>query len=172
MKDNQGFTLIELIVVMLIVGVLSAGSIFGANILGLGSAKSTVDRISTMLNYVQVENMTKSETYYLVIEKSTTDNNYYLSVYRGSNPISSEKLKLTRGEITFQIEGNPTQFLISDVAVEGREWRDKLEVCFSKDTGGVSENTLSETVVQIGVSAAGSSYTIHLVTITGKHYID
>lgn len=171
MKDNQGFTLIELIVVILIIGVLAGGSIFGVSVLGFGSAKSSVERISAMLDYVQVENMTKSSTYYLVIEKGGSD--YYLSVVRGTDTISTEKLKLTRGEITFQVKDDPTQYLVSDVPVEGRDRRDKLEVFFTKDTGGVGENTLiTEKVLQIGVSTSRSDYSIRLVEATGKHYIE
>lgn len=169
MKDNHGFTLIELIVVMIIVGILAGGSLLGANMLGLGSAKSTVNRINAMLDYVQVENMTKNKPYYLVVYEMGGD--YFMQVEAGTQVISTEKLKLVRGEISYQRSGEiDTNYPVSSTAVPPT----KLEVAFEKETGGVGENraTPTEVITQINVTSAGSSYTIHLVTATGKHYID
>ncbi len=171
MNDNQGFTLIELIVVIIIVGVLSAGSVLGANILGLGSARSTVNRINTMLNEVQIENMTKNKSYFLMIYEVNGD--YHLRVEAGAQKISDEKLKLVRGEITYRTKDGST-FLVRENSVEGRNTQQKLEVTFRKDTGGVAENRKPdpEVVTRIDVISAGRSYTIFLVEATGKHYIE
>jgi prepilin-type N-terminal cleavage/methylation domain-containing protein len=170
MKNNQGFTLIELIIVIIIVGVLSAGTVLGADILGFGSARSTVNRINTMLDEVQIENMTKNKSYYLIVYQQNGD--YYLRVEAGTQVISREKLELKRGEITYRESDSSTTYLVSETAVEGRDTMSKVEVSFQKDTGGIKENRGNEIITQIGVSSAGSSYTIYLVEATGKHYIE
>lgn len=172
MKDNRGFTLIEFIVVVLIIAVLSTGTILSANVLGLGSAKSTVERISTLLDYVQVENMTKNKPYFLIIEENS--DKYYARVYKDTEVISSEKLELTRGELSCLIDTGivSTEYLISSTSVAGRDTISRLRICFFKETGGINEYDGSHAVEQITVSAAGSTYSIRLVAATGKHYIE
>lgn len=173
-KNNQGVTLIELIVVMAIAGILAGGSIFGARVLGMGSAKRYVNRINSMLDYVQLENMTKNKTHYLMIREE--NGSYIMEVRAGSQPdsliISSEKLKLVRGEITYQDKNSGKTYLVNSAPVPGRDVSPVLEVCFQKDTGGIAMNTYSEIITRIKVTSSGSSYTIFLVEATGKHYID
>lgn len=172
MKDNRGFTLIEFIVVMLIVAALSTGTILSARMLGLGSAKSTIGRISALLDYVQVENMTKSKPYFLVIEEAS--DKYYAVIYRDTEAISSEKLDLTRGELTCIINEGAvnTEYLVNSSAVTGRNTIPRIKICFGKETGSIIEYDGSHLVKQIAVSAAGSTYRIRLVTATGRHYLE
>ncbi len=174
MKNNQGVTLIELIVVMAIAGILAGGSIVGVRMLGVGSAKRNVNRINSMLDYVQLENMTKSKTHYLVIRED--DGSYIMEVRAGAQEtspiISKEELKLVRGEITYYDKIEEKTYLVSSNPVPGREISPKLEICFQKDTGGIAMNTHNEIITRIGVTSGGSSYSIYLVEATGKHYID
>jgi prepilin-type N-terminal cleavage/methylation domain-containing protein len=165
MRKNQGVTIIELIIVMAIIGIITAGSYFGANMLGLGSAKSTVRRISSMLDAVQLENMTKSKTYYLVL--SEEEGNYYLSVRCGTEGTEREKLKLVRGQMKYTTSDGITRLISGTPEPEVT-----AEICFKKDTGGLALNTKGEMIRRIEVSSAGRSYTIHLVEATGKHYIE
>ncbi|MBH1939788.1 type II secretion system protein [Mobilitalea sibirica] len=170
MKDNRGITLIELLVVMIIIGVLGGASIFGARILGLGTAKSSTGRISAFLDYVQVENMTKNKIYYMIIKKGN-DKDYYLIVETADGTVvRSEKLDLVRGEITFYKKNDPTKYSVKNLTLDGEEVN--LEVSFLKESGGIRENRSHDKVTQIGISSAGRSYSIRLVEVTGRHYID
>ncbi len=174
MKNNQGVTLIELIIVMAIASILAGGSIIGVRLLGVGSAKRNANRIDSMLDFVQLQNMTKSKVHYLII--SEENGTYVMKVRAGAgteDPIlAKEELKLVRGEITYQRKYDGTTYLLSSTPVPGRTISPKLEICFRKDTGGVSMNTQGDIITRIGVTSAGRSYTIHLVEATGKHYID
>ncbi|MDF2538302.1 MAG: hypothetical protein K0S76_1323 [Herbinix sp.] len=178
MKDNRGFTLIELIIIMVIMGIVAVGSVVGYNILNTGSAKSTTVRISTMLDYIQLQNMTKSKTYYLVIYPDSTGK-YFMrvdSVTAGGvteTELQEEPLELRiGGEITTEYSGDVTDYLLHDGLVPGRNVKDKLEICFYKETGAFKPNREGQLVTKIGISASGRSYTLRLVELTGKHYMD
>ncbi len=166
MKDNRGVTLVELLVVMLIIGILSGGAMFGVKCLNTSSAKNTSEHISAMLNAVRIENMSKDKTYYLVIEES--NGNYYYSVEAGDvinrEIISKKKLELRDGEITYRNSGDTTEYLVTSTV--------KMEVCFRKDTGGILANSEGKIISSIGVSASNRAYSIGLVETTGKHYIE
>lgn len=173
MKDNQGFTLIEVIIIIVIVGFISIGSMLGADLFGFGKTKSTVSKIDAMLDYVQIENRTKNEPYEMVITE--TNDRYILSMMRknGTDWVSetSEKLDLRKGEINF-LNKDGSYYLISETDEAGREERSSCNITFSKETGGVQRNELNEIVTDIIVTGDGISYTIHLVEATGKHYIE
>lgn len=171
MKDNRGLTLIELIVVMLIISILGAGSIMGVNLLKAGSAKRAAQRIEAALSLTQTRNMLKGSSYTMEIKQDTTGD-YILSVYYiDSTGVrkdeSTETLNLKKGRITFENDRGEV------FAVELTETTDvRLEVSFRRDTGGVKANASGDIVTRIGVTSSGSTRNIRLVTVTGKHYIE
>jgi prepilin-type N-terminal cleavage/methylation domain-containing protein len=164
-KDNHGVTLMELIVVMLIMAILAVGTVTGYNLFNVGSAKHAAEKINTKLGYVQIENMTKSEIYSLVIEKDEAEGDYKLSILYGSSQLeTTEFLKLKEGQITYQYDNLETHTVGTG---------DKLVISFRKDTGGIKADSLSGlTVTRIGITSSGKTYDIRLVPATGKHFIE
>ena len=173
MKDDRGFSLIELIIVMVIMGVIVIGSMTGYKMLGSQHITSTVKRINAELDYVQVQSMTKNKKYYLVIEKKFSDGNYYLSVQTENGAFreiqSEKKLDLKDGQITFINKGTTDAILVNSTSPTDSI---KLEVSFKKESGGIMMNSFGKIISNIGVSASARAYSIRLVEITGKHYIE
>lgn len=162
MKDNRGFTLVELIVVMLIMAVLATGSVAGYNLLHVGSAKRASERILSVLSEVQMENLAKNEAYSLVITQNS-QGDYVLSVSCDGSSVSSEVLNMRNGRISFETGAGST----IEVGPSA-----KLEVCFRKDTGGVKKNGEGEIITRIRITSNGDTFYIRMVTATGKHFIE
>lgn len=165
MKDNRGFSLIELIVVMALVSVLAVGAMLGARALRSGDVRNTAGRIDDMLELVKTENMTKNQRFYLVIEKQ--NDKHFLIVERGNIPISKEELVVEDGIITFFLD-NGLSFDVGDESTGSK----RLEICFDKASGRVSKNKADEIVTRIVINSGTRTSTIHLVKLTGKHYIE
>ncbi|MHB8131023.1 MAG: prepilin-type N-terminal cleavage/methylation domain-containing protein [Mobilitalea sp.] len=175
MNNDRGFTLIELIIVILIMALLGVGSMTGFNLLNTSSAEKTADRIKAVLDYIQMENMTKTKAYTMKIENIADD--YKLSIIStntaGTEVIeSTEILELDNGTIIFENNIDLVQILVSSVPVAGWQVADKLVVGFRKDTGGVKEYATDHYVTRIGFIASGRTYYLRIVTATGKHYIE
>lgn len=176
MRDNHGVTLIELIVVMIIMGILAGGLVFGVQRLDSGNVNSTAKCIKTVLSQVRMENMSKDKPFYLVIEEK--DQNYYVSIQikdaegRVSEIIMKDKLDLKKGNITFYYKDDPTEYYLRETVLEGRQTKTRLEVSFRKDTGGLKANTDGALVNRIKINAGGKSYSIRLVEATGKYYVE
>jgi prepilin-type N-terminal cleavage/methylation domain-containing protein len=172
-RDNQGFTLIELIIVMIIVGILAGGAAIGFHSLDSGNAGSSVKRINALLDYVRVLNMSRDKEYYLVIEE--VSGTYVAKVQDQAGTTSlTEKLKLKNGSITYYCdEGiDPADIYTVDSDVTPAV---TLKIGFVKDSGSLRSNMFGSEekyIKRVVVSAADRTYTIYLVKATGKHYIE
>lgn len=162
MKNDHGFTLIELIVVILIMSLFVVGTITGYRLLFHGNAKQASKKIINTLDLVQMENMTKNSVYSMTITQNS-EREFFLNIIRDGTTISSEIIKLKNGNITYETADDET------VTISGS---DKLEIFFRKDTGGVKENSSNQIITRIGVKGSGNTVFIRLITTTGKHFIE
>jgi prepilin-type N-terminal cleavage/methylation domain-containing protein len=176
MGDDRGVTLVELIVVILIMGVLSGSAVIGYRSLDSGNAKATVTRISALLDYVQVENMSMDKNYYLVIEKQGTSfvAKVQSEVSGVRTDLLKETLRLKEGQITYYSQDSliENRYIVDDTTTPART----LEVSYQKASGALrSEDMngdgLAEDLKRIELTSSGRQFTIYLVTATGKHYI-
>lgn len=153
---------------------IAGGTIVGLNSLDSQNAMSSVNRLNALLDNVQVENMSKSNSYYLVVEKKGDNFEAKVQYDEGGTrkDVITEKLKLKNGVITYVTKDNTAEhnYTVSDSVTPPVN----LDISFDKSSGSILPKLPDrvEYVKSITISAAGRSYTIRLVTATGKHYIE
>lgn len=173
-KDSRGFTLIELIVVIVILGVMAAVITMSTSIIPATRAKSCASAINTGIDRCRIGSLTHAAVSYLTISQNENggyviecyDNSTSPSGYSGGTLVSSTTVS---GGITVACKSGGNTLTIVHNA--GASQIDKLNISFTRsgalnvglpDTGG---NCV------ITVTGGGRSYTITVVAATGFHEI-
>lgn len=157
----------ELIVVLSIISILAVGTLIGIRSIDSENTRSTTQRISALLDYVRILNMSQENDYVLVIQWN--GNNFTAVVqYKDQNTLSdviirTEQLKLKDGDISYINSLNASFSVVSGKV---------LVLGYTKDSGSIKADPDDGNIKSITISGGGRSYTIRLVTATGKHYIE
>jgi len=153
MKDNKGFTLIELMVVIAIIGVIVGAMTYSINSVSSTRAKKAASDLSALISQCRVDTLSgaPSPTY---LEVSKDGEVYYGILHEGGAEKSKQKL----GGSGVNISWSPQ----TDDAV--------LKIGFSKATGAMDEKNY-KTCTSIAITSGAGSYTIKLVPETGHHSV-
>lgn len=174
-KENKGFTLMELIIAIAILGILSGVFIQAVSYIQYGNVKKCVGQIDSALDKIQLEAMSKEKTPYLYIynnEKgyfmviSTRKNLSYseLSAAGGTKLANSSISVKVSGKRVVEVDGTVTE-LAGQRELSGTEY---LRLGFKKSTGAFLEDSFCTAVK---VEGRGEN-TLYLVEGTGKHYVE
>lgn len=161
MKNNKGFSLVELIIVIALISILTGVSFVGLGYLYNTNVKSTVQKLDSSLQKVQSYTTAKSSggrDIGLVIKKN--GDGFYVE-YKGIAGQQDEKIGGTNLTFNYYVGG-------SAVAIDSTH---PLEINFDRSTGGLLPltNNGSDYCEKIEVSLNGANKcTITISKVTGR----
>lgn len=178
--NNKAFSLVELIVVVMIMGILTAGVSVTVSVIYNANVENAAERLVMQIDKARTETLTsQDESVYLKVFLDT-DNNYYASVCRGTGlssdeVISSQKLGSDSFSVNFipTAEGTEASINIrgpySDTVGAGTS----LILSFDKATGGIKPYTgTTDTFVSDVVIAGNDLADVIIIHETGRVYIE
>lgn len=164
MKENRkkGFSMMELIVVIAIIGLFTALATIGFGYLKAGNVKSTAKTIDSTLNKLKLDTMSKEEKPYMYLWQSGND--YYMYCTTGAFSKDSDTVKKNAQRI-----GNANVKITVDGSVLGSSPK---TIAFKKGSGAFADSSDIKSTIKVEEKdGTGTSYVINLVKDTGKHYI-
>ncbi len=182
MRDNNGFSLIEIIVVLCIAALLVSGTAIGIRSLHYADAQYCVKELNSALYTLRANTLSQGELHhYLVIEWDDSNQEYNLILATSTDVIKNKtewesakstieeenaKLKISSHKklasrlITISYSTNKTSFS------EIRNANSVILISYKADSGAFESG-----YKQIRVTSNNNSSTLFMVTSTGNHYI-
>lgn len=172
--DNLGFSLIELIVVIAIMGVLTGGLAYGTSLLFSRDAERCATAINDAISRTRMDSMSRPDVYILRIETRT----------EGSKDINVCEITLDDGTIIDTInldgDGNSKKTNIEvNYNNSGVTLSLPVTIQFDKQKGNVKKvngiDCASDDILCFNVAAirgnSSRNKSVQLITTTGKHSV-
>lgn len=160
MKKNEGFSLVELIVVIAILAVLGAGAVMGVGMLGGWQVKECVSLLDGGLNETRTEALSK-QTAYLTI--SCDENGSYYMEVTGK---PKEKLAGDKITITYTTDAGDEETAITA--------EQPLSLSYDRSSGAflpMKDTDVYCTAICVRMGEE-RSVSIKLIKSTGKHIVE
>lgn len=150
-KLNQaGMSLVELVVVILIIGILSATAGVGISFFNRMNATSAAEKLASALERTRLLTISADRPVELVLEKVDTE---YFAVVKESN-VETDRVKIGNTALT--------------IKVNDTEVTDTMDFTFSYNKSNGSFSSLFSKVVIEG----NQTKTVYMVNATGRCYIE
>ena len=153
---NSGFTIVELIVVMLIIGIITV--IAGLSVSTSTAAKTqrTAASIDSLISKCRTDTLGRSGSVYLTL--SLDSNGDIVCTHSDGTNVSADTFSGKGISVTYQTTITPSVALTSS---------NSLTLSFNRSTGGL--NMQSGAYCTSIIFTGGRTYTIVLVPSTGNH---
>jgi len=171
MKGNKGFTLIEVLVVVAIMGLLAAASVNVYYYLRQADVKQSSKVVNTMLEYTRTNTMSINASWEMRIEKDT-NGMYYATVYR--NDKQWRKKELGKRIKIYTVTNTSAEIEITSGT--------SPYITFKSDTGGVKEYGTASGSEKVAnnsdelngyrIKCGDKTVDVEIVPLTGAHYVE
>lgn len=183
-KNNKGYTLIELIVVIAIMAVMIGFGILSMSLLLGTQAKGCAQKVSGQLNETKTGCLSRyNETMTLSYKTKGSDpaiesDGYYAENFIYSIDKNADKYVLTNSEIR---KMGSKKVVITVFLTDGSSFElgttQSVTVSFNRSTGGFERVTVNgaetnEYIEKMTFSSGARTYTISMVAETGKHTLN
>lgn len=177
--DHRGFSLVELILVIAIIGIMAGGASMGINYLVFANEKKAIINIDSTISEVRMEDMSKAKSDKPYLYLASDGAAVYMQV--STQPAITtfvmspewQKVLASGKKLYYKVKGDTNNYELGNVASGARE---VIRISFSKILGSFqpddSDGTNSLTYESIWTmkgAATGSS--IDFIIPTGKHFV-
>ena len=163
LKQNKGFSLIEVIVIVLILGIVSTVTVLGVGYAYGSSANKTANKLSSLLDLTRTQSMAMVEgSLVLRLSKETNGSTYAITLQTNTIDGITTTQELSREELcnsglsVFLHTGGIETELTTDAFVD---------LSFKKNTGALLGG-----VTQIRLQGSKTAFVI-IVKETGRNYV-
>lgn len=155
-RNNAGMSLIEVIVVVLIIGILSAGTVVGFSFIRSMDASSAAEEVYSLLERTRLNTIAAETGANIRLELKREGNRYYGIIWQGDTELDKEEL----GGNGLTIKVTAAGGTVTTIADSG-----SCEFSFKKSNGA-----FQSTYQKIEITGTTTAV-IYLVTATGRSYI-
>lgn len=164
-RDNGGYSLIELVIVLAIIAIIMSGVFYSIILIFSANAKSCANNIQRSIGDCKVTTMGKASAYMTLYRNA--EGNVYTQMHVkdgvGTYPYPSygeaQKVGTQKVTVKYQAQGGTEKELLAG---------DKIEIWFDRATGGFKADGSGKLYEAICVQGGSKKYEITLTELTGK----
>lgn len=158
--NNAGMSLVEIIVVVLIMGVLSAGAMVGFSFIRSRDASSAAESLISALNRTKIQTTASSGENDVQLKIVQESDGYYGTILKGGTEV--EKIEIGDKALTIVAQGDAGSG-VTPVTVSGST---PCTITYRKSNGAYTSD-----YTQLVVTGS-KTVTVRMVTNTGRCYME